>query len=187
MAQAFWLVTAGSARAGSRQLSECGEPIQAMMDEAVEAAKAAAAAAVTHPTDSQAMDIEVATVSHAVPRDSADSHLRGNDPQLRDGHSVLWGGDNQLRGNSPDAASAVPMSDLPLEPLRGTPVRGVDPTRAATPPPRSNTPPLSHVPSWGPADGIRYSRARPTSVRLACLFGTGANALLHTACSSAKM
>ena len=156
-------MTAGSGRAGSRQLSESGEPIQAMMDEAVEAAKAAAfSAAVTYPTESQAiMDVEVAAVSHAVPRDSGDSHLRGNDHPLWDGHS-------QLRGNSPDAASAVPRSDLPLEPLRGTPVRGVDPTRAVTPPPRSNTPPLSHVPSWGPADGIRYYRSMANFIQ-ACM------------------
>ena len=116
------------------------------MDEAVEAATAAAAAAVTSATESQAMDIEAATVSHAgLPgRDSGDSQLRGSD--------------SQLRGSSPDAV--VPMSELPFEPLRGTPVRGVDPSRAVTPQPRSNTPPPSHPPSWGPADGIRYRRRR---------------------------
>ena len=138
------LLTAGSARAGSRQNSESADPVQAMMDEAVEAATAAAAAAVTNATESQAMDIEAATVSHAgLPgRDSGDSQLRGSD--------------SQLRGSSPDAV--VPMSELPVEPLRGTPVRGVDPSRAVTPQPRSNTPPPSHPPSWGPADGIRYRR-----------------------------
>ena len=136
-------MTAGSARGGSRQNSESGDPIQAMMDEAVEAAKAAAAAAATNTTDAQAMDIDVATVSHSgLPgRDSSDSQLRGSD--------------SQLRSSSPDAASAVPMSESPLVPLRGTPVRGLDPNRAATPRPRSNTPPLTHLPGWGPADGIR--------------------------------
>lgn len=111
------------------------------MDEAVEAAKAAAAAAVTNGTDSQAMDIDLAAVSCAgLPgRDSSDSQLRVSD--------------SHLRGSSPDAA--VPMNELPLEPLRGTPVSGVDPSRAGTPPPRSNTSPPSHLPSWGPADGIR--------------------------------
>lgn len=136
-------MSAGSARAGSRQNSESGDPIQAMMDEAVEAAKAAAAAAVTNATESQNMDIEAATVTHAgLPgRDSGDSQLQGND--------------GQLRGSSPDAA--VPMNELPLEPLRETSVRGLDPSRAVTPPPRSITPPPSHPPSWGPADGIRYN------------------------------
>ena len=147
------LVNAGSARAGSRQNSESGDPIQSVMDEAVEAAKAAAAAVVTNATESHNMDIEAAAVSPAgLPgHDNSDSQLWGSDGQLRSSA-------NQVRGSSPDAA--VPMNELPLEPVRGTPVRVVDPSRAVTPPPRSTTPPPSHPPSLGPADGIRYNTVR---------------------------
>ena len=148
----MWLVTAGSARPGNQQNSESGDPVPTMMDEAVEAAKAAAAAAVTNASEPQSKDTEAATVSHAgLPgHDSGDSQLCGSDSQLR-------GNGSQLRGSSPDAA--LPMNELPLEPLGGTPVRGMDPSRAVTPPLRSNTSPPGHPPSWGPADGIRYNTA----------------------------
>lgn len=101
------------------------------------AGAARSAAAVATATESQAIDMDVASVGQgSLPtRDSTDS---------------------QPREKSPDAATALPsLMDLPLAPLRGTPVRGLDPTRAGTPPPRSATPPTSNLPNWGPADGIR--------------------------------
>lgn len=132
-------MTAGSARSGSRQNSEAGEQVQAMMDEAVQAAKAAAAAVVSHPvgtTVPEAMDTDLATASYA--------DLPGRD-----------GNEKQLRDRSPDAAAALSMEETSISPLRGTPVRGLTPPRAITPPRRGSTPPPASVPNWGPADGIR--------------------------------
>ena len=110
------------------------------MDEAVQVAKAAAAAAVAHPvaaTVSQAMEADPAAANYG--------NLPGQDSNGR-----------QTRDRSPDAsAAALPMDESPTEPLRGTPVRGLNPPRADTPTLRGRTPPPASLPNWDPADGIR--------------------------------
>ena len=120
--------TAGSARGSIRQDSESGDRIQAMMDEAVEAATEAAAAAAAAAAGSEDMDKASAAVS-------SDSGLRERD-----------GNDSLLRGSSPEAATAVPISQSPY--------------RQTTPPTRLTPPPAdldlgSQDIGWGLADKLR--------------------------------
>ena len=124
---------AGSERTGSRLKSDTGEQVQAILDEAVEVAKAAAASGVSKPVtsltakpDLQRLDVDQAALK------------------------TEYAADDVLLRRSPDAA--VPMDESSVEPLRGTPIRESAPQRAITPTQRG---PQGGLPQQGPANGIR--------------------------------
>lgn len=150
------------------------------------AGAARSAAAMPNATEALATDPDVASVSHTgLPKgESTDSQLRESSPDAAPAPSTMMElslaplRGTPIRGLDPTRDGTPPPRGMDptragttvrgLDPTRaGTPVRGLDPTRAGTPvkglepprggtpPPRSSTPPASHLPSWGPADGIR--------------------------------